>query len=408
MATGSFSALARHWQLDPAVVFLNHGSFGACPTVVLQAQRALQDRMEAEPVRFMVRELADLAAQARQALASLLGCEADDLVLLDNATAAVNTVVRSLTWRPGDELLVVDHVYNACRNAAEAELARFGATVNVAVLPFPNTTPDAVVAAVLAAVTPRTKLVLLDHITSPTGLVLPVEQLVPLLQDRGVDVLVDGAHAPGMLPLQLDQLGAAYFTGNCHKWLCTPKGCAFLHVRRDRQHLLRPLSVSHGWNRRQPGDSPLRALFDWTGTSDPTAHLVLPQAIAFLAGLLPGGLAALQAHNHALALQGRDLLCAAVGTTPPAPDSMLGSLAAVVLPPLVVPPVPALAHEPLHPLQEYLWQHHQIEVPIIAFGDQLLVRIAMQAYNSLAQVQRLADVLAGLRADIGGAAVTQT
>lgn len=393
-----FSQHAHHWDLDPGVVFLNHGSFGACPRVVLQAQTALRQRLESEPVRFLVREAPQMLARSREVLGQLLGCDADDLVQLTNATEAVNTVVRSLSWHPGDELLMVDHAYNACRNAAEAELARFGALVRVATLPFPSATPEAIEAAVLAAVGPKTRLVLLDHVTSPSGLVLPVERLVPALANRGVDVLVDGAHAPGMLPLRLDALGAAYYTGNLHKWLFTPKGTAFLHVRKDRQHLLRPLSVSHGWNRRRPGDSPLRALFDWTGTSDPTGHLVVPDAVAFAETLLPGGLPALQAHNRAQALAGRDLLCAAMGTPPVSDNACIGSLAAVLLPLLEVPLLPSDAAEPIHPLQEWLWQTAQIEVPVIRLGPHTLVRIAMQAYNTLGQVAVLANALQQLHA----------
>ncbi|MBM3986024.1 MAG: aminotransferase class V-fold PLP-dependent enzyme, partial [Planctomycetes bacterium] len=213
------------------------------------------------------------------------------------------------------------------------------------------------------------------------------------LQARGVDVLVDGAHAPGMLPLDLSRLGAAYYTGNAHKWLCAPKGCALLHVRADRQAGLAPLVTSHGANSPRTDRSRFQLEFDWPGTHDPTPYLVLPEALQFLGGLLPGGWPALQAANRSLALRARDLLCAALGVPPPAPDTLLGSLAAVPLPdgdgrPLGPPSF-------LDPLQERLFREHAIEVPVFTWParPQRLIRVAAQAYNTPAQYERLAGAL---------------
>src|SRR6185295_19572537 len=209
--------------------------------------------------------------------------------------------------------------------------AHGGARVVVAPLPFPLASPDEVVDAVLARVTPLTRLALLDHVTSPTGLVLPIERLIAELSRRNVEVLVDGAHAPGMLPLDLNTLGATYYSGNCHKWLCAPKGSAFLWTRHDRQPDVRPLTISHGATAVRPGRSRFRLEFDWTGTSDPTAWLTVPKAIEYLGSLMAGGWPALMARNHSLALDARRLLCAAAGTAPPCPDEMVGSLAAILL-----------------------------------------------------------------------------
>lgn len=386
------SPLASHWDLDPEVVFLNHGSFGACPRVVMARQQELRARMEAQPLAFLYRDLEGLLDEARKPLARLIGCDADDLAFVPNATTGVNAVLRSLSFAPGDELLVTNHEYNACRNALDFVAQRSGAEVVVAEVPFPIDAPETVVERVLERVTERTRLFLIDHVTSPTGVVNPVEALVTALRDRGVDTLVDGAHAPGMLPLDLDALGAAYYTGNCHKWLCTPKGSALLHVRRDRQAAIRPLTISHGANSERRDRSRFRLEFDFCGTDDYTPFLCVPAAMEFLEGLMSGGLAELQRHNHELALAGRRLLCEALGVAPPVPEAMIGSLASVPLPwtdePLESP-------EALDPIQVALWEQHRIEVPVMrwpALGSRLL-RISPQAYNDIQQYAYLADAL---------------
>jgi isopenicillin-N epimerase len=387
------SPFAAHWDLDPEVVFLNHGSFGACPRAVLQHQHELRRRMEQEPVLFLHRELERRLDEARAELARFVGCDADDLAFVPNATTGVNTVLRSLTFAAGDELLVTDHEYNACRNVLDFVAARSGARVVTAAIPMPLADAQQVVDAVLARVTDRTKLLLIDHVTSPTGLVLPVAAIVHALRERGVDTLVDGAHAPGMVPLELDRLGAAYYTGNCHKWLCTPKGSALLHVRRERQAHVRPLVISHGANSPRTDRSRFRLEFDFTGTADVTPFLCVPAALRFLGSLLPGGVPALQAHNHELALAGRELLCAALGTKPPAPAAMLGSLAAVVLPPSAAELVPPHG---LDPLQVRLFEQHRIEVPVMRWPSPplRLLRISPQIYNSHEQYEYLARTLA--------------
>ena len=386
------SELARHWTLHPKVEFLNHGSFGACPRRLLDVQEELRARMERQPVLFLSRELEPLLDEARAALARFVGADPDDLAFVPNATTGVNTVVRSLRLGPGDEVLTTDHAYNACRNALRL-LEPAGVRVVTAALPWPGVTPAQVVDAVLAAVTPRTRLALIDHVTSPTGLVFPVETLVRALAERGVDTLVDGAHAPGMLPLDVDRIGAAYYTGNCHKWLCTPKGSGFLHVRRDRQDGVLPLAVSHGFNSTRTDRSRFRLLFDWGGTDDPTPFLCIPEAIRFLGSLLPGGWSALMQRNRELALTGRALLCDALGIPQPAPAEMIGSLAAVPLPDSEGPPPPAGSMN--DPLQRTIYDRYRVEVPIFVFPrhPRRLVRIAAQLYNSRAQIELLARVL---------------
>jgi isopenicillin-N epimerase len=325
------SPWAELWALDPAVDYLNHGSYGACPRAVLAHQGELRARLEREPVDFLSRRLPGMLRAVRQALGGFVGADADDLAFVSNATTGVNTVLRSLPLRAGDELLTTDHCYAACRKAMEFTALGAGARVVVARVPFPCAGDDEVVSGVLEAVTPRTRLAVLDHVASPSALVFPIERLVRELSARGVDTVVDGAHALGMVPLDLRAWGVAYYTGNAHKWLCAPKGAAFLYVRRDRQAGLHPLVISHGYQQ----DAPARFVeeFEWTGTDDPTAVLGIAECLRFLGSLLPGGWPGLMARNHALALQAREAVCAALDVAPPCPDSMIGSMASIPLPP---------------------------------------------------------------------------
>ena len=385
------SPFAALWSLDPAVSYLNHGSFGACPVAVLGKQAALRAELEREPVDFLWRALPARLAAARAALGAFTGANPDDLALVPNATTGVNAVLRSLDLRAGDELLTTSHVYPACRKAMEFVASRAGARVVVAAVPFPVAGEDDVVAPVLAAVTPRTRLALLDHVTSPTAIVLPVERLVAALRERGVETLVDGAHAPGMVSVDLDHLGAAFYTGNAHKWLCAPKGAAFLHVRRDLQRTVHPTAISHGYSSADAGAS-FRAEFDWTGTCDPTPWLCIGTAIDYVGSLLPGGWPAVMAANHALAIEARAILCAALSVATPAPGSMIGSIASVPLPP-PAPGSPAerLTHEGLM----NWFRERGVETwlyPWPCAGGELL-RVSAQLYNAREEYVRLAVLL---------------
>jgi isopenicillin-N epimerase len=382
------------WGLDRKITFLNHGAFGACPRAVLEFQREIQIRLERQPLQFLVRDLEPLLDEARRRLADFVGAEADNLVFVANATAGVNTVLRSLSFKRGDELLVTDHEYNASRNALNFVAEQSGARVVTARVPFPLRSADEVMAAILERVTPRTRLALLDHVTSQTGLIFPVERLVREFSARGIETLVDGAHAPGMVSLNLKKLGATYYTGNCHKWLCAPKVAAFLYVQRRRQNAIRPLVISHGANSPRTDRSRFQIEFAWTGTGDASAYLAVSEAIRFIGSQLPGGWPAVRARNHALAVTARKRLCDALDIGLPAPDGMIGSLAALPLPeaPSRPAPKPPLF---LDPLQDKLLRQYGIEVPIIPWParPQRLLRVAAQLYNSLPQYERLAGAL---------------
>jgi isopenicillin-N epimerase len=371
---------AGQWGLDPAVEYLNHGSFGACPTAVLVAQAALRAEMEREPCDFLKETLPARIDAARSELAQFLGADAADLAFVPNATAGVNAVLRSLEFAPADEILVTSHTYAACRKTVDFVAQRSGARVVIAALPFPCPDEESVVEAVLHAASARTRVALIDHVTSPTALILPLRRLIEALAARGIDTLVDGAHAPGMVPLGLADLGAAYYTGNAHKWLCAPKGAAFLHVRKDRQQGVHPNVISHGYSEG------FHAEFDWTGTLDPTPWLCIPAALRHIGGLLPGGWLQVMQTNHELALRARDVLLDRLAVRAPAPDRMLGSMAAI--------PLPADAgggtcdtrvlHDWLRARGVEAWLHPH-PVP--------LVRLSAQLYNRLDQFRHLAVLL---------------
>jgi isopenicillin-N epimerase len=399
------SALARHWALDPEVTFLNHGSYGACPVEVLEVQREWRDRLERQPVKFMSRDLDGLLAEARRSVAAFVGADANDLGFVANATGGINAAVRSLRFEPGDEILATDHEYNAILNVCRHVAARDGARVAIASLPFPAISPDDVVERVVAAANARTRLAVISHVTSPTALVLPIERIVAELRDRGIDTLVDGAHAPGMVPLDLDALGAAYYSANLHKWVCAPKGSAFLHVRRDRQAAIRPATISHGANAPETRGPRFRSEFDWQGTLDTTGWLATPRAIEFIGGLVEGGWPAVMARNRDLALSAGRALAGVLGTQP-SPASMVGSMVALPMPaggPLGGSPS-AGQSSPLEadPLQAAIYERFAIEVPIGPWPvpavespepPMRVIRLSAALHNAPDDVDRLIEAL---------------
>ena len=387
------SPFADRWLLDAGVVFLNHGSYGATPKAVLDEQTEIRRRIETEPLRFFDRHYLDELDAARAELARFVGANKANLAFVCNATTGVNTVLSGLHFEPGDELLVTDHEYNACRNALDKVAAAAGAVVVVAPVPFPLTGEDEVVESILGHTSDRTRLLLIDHVTSQTGMVLPVRRLVVEVAARGVDVLVDGAHAPGMLDLDLEALGASFYTGNCHKWMCAPKGAAFLHVREDLHDLVRPLVISHGANASAARRSRFHLEHDWTGTRDPSAWLAVPAAIREMGRMLDGGWDELRRHNRRKVLAGRRILCEVLGVEEPCPDAMIGSLTSVQLPDGDSSTCrDAFA---IDPLQNRLLEEWGIEVPVIPWPSppKRLVRISAQIYNSREQYAYLARAL---------------
>ena len=265
--------------------------------------------MEAEPVQFLWRRYEEYLEPSRVSVARFVGARPKDLAFVTNATTGVNAVLRSIELRRGDELLTTNQDYNACRNVLIEAAARTRAKVVVAQVPFPLTKPEQVLDAILRRVSGRTRLAMIDHVTSSTALVFPVARIVQELEARGVDTLVDGAHAPGMVPVNIARLNPAYYTANLHKWVCAPKGAAFLWVRGDKQQKMQPAIVSHGNNTPRPGYSAFQDRFDWAGTLDPTPWFCAGAAIDWMGKVMPGGWSAIREANHILAVNARKLLC---------------------------------------------------------------------------------------------------
>ncbi|MGL6194423.1 MAG: aminotransferase class V-fold PLP-dependent enzyme [Thermoguttaceae bacterium] len=393
--TPRYSIHAKHWGLDPEVIFLNHGSFGATPRAVLEYQRTIRDKMESEPVRFFISEYPELLLDVRNLFAEFIGVQPQTIVFVRNVTYAVNSVLRSYPFQSGDELLITNLEYNACTNVAKYVAKKENVKLVTAQIPFPFETEDQVIDAVLAAVTPRTRLVMIDHITSATGFRIPIEPIIEELNRRGIDSLIDGSHSVGMVPLELDKLGATFFTSNAHKWLCAPKGAAFLYTREDAQDKIYPASISHGYNMSLPNSPKFHDHFDWAGTDDFSSYLSIGESIKFMESILPNGWGDYIKHNNELIIAARKLICERLGCALPCPDKMLTSLATIPLPDETEPTalIGKLAYAQIHPIQAKLYGKYKLELPVWHEFPKLNLRISACLYNDISQYEALADAL---------------
>ncbi len=376
-------ALRPLFALEAGSLHLNNGSFGPTPRSVLAAQRDWQDRMEAEPSRFMEFEFRPALRAAAARLAPYLGAEAEHIALVENATPAINAVLRSIDWSPGDRILINDQTYGAVRNTVRFICAITGAELVEWKLPFPCPGPDAVMEALAPALDPAPRLAIFDHVTSPTALALPVERMVAAARDAGALVLVDGAHAPGMMELDLQSLGADWYTGNCHKWLFSAKGCAFLWAGDRMRDRLHPCVISHGYL------DGFIAEFDWVGTRDGSAQHSLPTALDFVDRF---GVEAIRTHNTALAREAGARLSDAWGTETGAPDSCTGSMVMVRLPDGYGSGMDTATELRLRLLRE-----DRVQTRINPLAGWLWARVSCQIYNEISEVDRLAEAVLAKR-----------
>jgi isopenicillin-N epimerase len=375
--------------LDPTITFLNHGSFGATPRVVFEKYQWWQRELERQPVEFLGRRFNDLMREARASLATYIHADANNIVYVPNATTGLNIVARSLQFalRPGDEILTTDHEYGALDRTWRFLCRKTGAVYKQHPIPVPVTTPEALVENFWSGVTPQTRVVFLSHITSPTALIFPIQEICRRAREAGIISIIDGAHALGQLPLDMEQLGADFYSSNAHKWLCAPKGSAFLYARRDVQHLVEPLVVSWGYEAEKPSPSRFIDEQEWNGTHDIAAYLTVPAAIQFC-----------EEHHwdevrlqcHTLARYARERIGDLVEATSRSPlqhlcpDSTNWYAQMVAVP---LPPCDATQ------LKARLYDKYRIEVPIGTWQGRPLIRVSIQAYNSRDDVERLVTVI---------------
>jgi isopenicillin-N epimerase len=378
--------LRSRWMLKDGITFLNHGSFGAIPKVVFDAQTQWRQRIEAEPIELIARRGEQLIDTAKKAVGASFGMQPKDFGFVTNATEGVNAVLRSIQLSPGDELLTTHHVYHAVRQTMKEIARRARAVCREVAIPLPVVSSQQIADLVLGAISPKTRLLVIDHVTSPTALVFPVEQIVAGCREKGVAILIDGAHAPGMLPLNVQQIGADYYAANLHKWVCAPKGTAFLWVTPEHQAGVHPAVISHNL------DQGLAKEFTWQGTRDLSSWLTAPTAINFMEDLAWDQV---MRHNHQLASWAHAMLVERWDVEPISPldGSLLGSMATVQLPGKLA----ELDGQDAIDFQQRLYTELSLELPVVRFDNRTFIRVSCHVYNVPGDYERLAEILLKIR-----------
>lgn len=369
--------LASQFQIKEDVVFLNHGSFGACPRPVFEEYQHWQRELEGDPVDFIGRRAQDLMLESKKELAAYLNAPVEQMVFVTNATTGINIVARSLDLQPGDEILTTDHEYGAVNNTWRFNFEKKGVKYINHPMQLPFTTPEAFVERFWEGVTPRTKVITLSHITSPTALIFPLQEICRRAKEAGILTVIDGAHAPGQIDIDLTAMGVDYYTGNAHKWLTAPKGSAFLYAAPGREDELEPLVVSHGWASPHDKQSKFLDNFNWTGTMDPSAYISVGAAVRFQR---ENNWPAVRAACHALAVQTRDRINEMTGLESVCPDSTTWFSQMFIA---------RLPNATAEKLREVLWPEFKIEVPLPQWNDEAFIRVSVQAYNTPEDMERL-------------------
>lgn len=371
--------LRPQWLLDEKIFFLNHGSFGATPKVVLAAQTAWREQLERQPVYFMGKVFPPALRSAAEDLAQFLHTQGNQLAFVENATSGINAVLRSFLWKPGDELIISNHLYTGVKNTARYISKRYNVILKEINIPFTVFDTSEIVNHYRHAINSKTRLVLLDHVAAFSSLVFPIKQITEIFKEHNIPVLVDGAHAAGMIDLNLEELDVDWYAGNCHKWLFAPKGCAFLWRAANNQMELHPAVISNHYGKAYPME------FDWAGTRDPSTWLSITAALEFYRSL---GEKNIRDYNHDLAIQAANFLTNKWGIQLNYPENCYGSIVSLPLPRLNIdnPDMAARLHD-------LLWERYKIEVPLASADGQIYLRISAQVYNEMADYKLLADVI---------------
>jgi isopenicillin-N epimerase len=379
-------AIKELFMLDPDIVFLNHGSFGACPIPVFNVYQEWQRKLENQPVAFITTQLSERLAEARTILGQFINARPEDIVFVPNATFGVNVIAHSLSLKTGDEVLATNHEYGACRNTWEFVTRKMGAVYKQSSIPLPLESPQEIIEKFWSGVTPRTKLVFMSHITSPTAVQFPVKEICARSRQANILSIIDGAHTPGHIPIDMESIGADFYIGNCHKWLMAPKGSAFLYTRPERQYLVQPLIVSWGWGEDKSATTGSEFLdyLQWWGTRDPSAYLTVPAAIQFQT---ENNWVLVKKQSHSLVNQALSRICELVKKA-----TLYGENN--VFHQMAIAPLPFITD--LKEFKARLYHEYRIEIPCIEWNNMQFIRVSIQGYNSQSDVDKLINALNSL------------
>lgn len=390
------NSLQSPWCLADDVTFLNHGSFGACPRAVLQHQTALRDKLEAQPVHFFRRELEDQLAAALTPMAQLLDCPTANLAFIPNATSGINGILQSFPWPEKGRIAFLNHEYNATVMAIKATARYRNLALTEISLPAKITAASDIVAAISEQMPQDTTMLVFDAITSPSAICLPSAEIVAICNDRGIATLIDGAHVPGQIPFSLTKIAPSFFVGNCHKWLCTPKGSAVIFASSPYLESIHPAVVSHGYGSERTTLSRFHEQFFWPGTYDPTALLAIPYTIEWLNKHDPQGLTGIMAANHSNIARARSQLESQLGWQPIVPLELNASMCAFDVTDAYPKNLRMHGSGVDLPLQSYLWLEHKIEIPEMILDGRKLLRISWYTYNQQQDIDNLVDAIKSL------------
>ncbi len=392
MQLPNYNSLVNNWSLNQEIVYLNHGSFGATPSKVLQKQNQLQLEMEAEAVQFFIDKLPNLINESKLALANFVGTNTNNIVFTPNTTTGVNTILHSIVGKPGDAWLTTNHAYGACANAFKHFAKNQQCTVVTANIDYPIINEDAIIEAIEKSITPKTTIALIDFVTSASAIILPIKKIINLLQSKGIQVIIDAAHAPGMVDFNIDELQPDYFIANCHKWICSPKGSAFIYVAPQHQANIHPLVISH-YNDMAPNTAAHWSnQFMWDGTHDYSAYICIKDALETMPTFINDGWENIKKQNHELVWQAAAKIANKLQVNLPAPKEMIGSICNIPMP---NGEAPLQKFHSNVALKDKLFRLYNIEVPVFMFPNAPTqwLRISAQLYNSMEQYDYLLECL---------------